>query len=102
MSKYEKHIIDILRFNGLIKDTTFLLNSIGVRHNSDLNKGAGAFFMDLSDEAREEWYDKAYTLYLLCKFAISGAEIMREIDSVKKQAKNVNALTGNTQQGNAG
>ncbi|MDR0999948.1 MAG: hypothetical protein LBL96_03965 [Clostridiales bacterium] len=69
-------------YGSLIKDTEFLWNSIGARHNIELDKG-NSVFAHMNEEELETWYDKAFELYLLSKYAIPSLDIMREIKKNK-------------------
>lgn len=65
LEPHEKALIGT-EFKQLCTDTTFLLNNIGARHYQNPENKINAQFINMSSKKLEEWYDKAFRMFLAC------------------------------------
>lgn len=82
LEPYESQIKSPL-FDRLCNDTKFLLNKLA-RHEQYKDDPVSRIFREMSVNEKEQWCDKAFQLFLGCMAVVPCAEIMRDINALKK------------------
>lgn len=70
-------------FKQLCTDTTFLLNNIGARHYPDPENRIKAQFTTMKKEEVEQWYDRAFQMFLACMAAVPYLGYKDKIKALK-------------------
>ena len=82
LEPHEKSLINS-EFKQLCSDTTFLLNNIGARHYPDPKNKIKAQFAAMKNEELEQWYDRAFQMFLACMTAFPYLNYEKDIKALR-------------------